>query len=57
MPYIETAGELKTKPTQHSVKELRGFLLRRLGIRLGEATRGPNSERPAIAARLRHSEI
>ncbi len=23
VPYIETAGELKTKPTQHSVKELR----------------------------------
>ncbi len=22
MPYIRTAGELKTKPTQHSVKEL-----------------------------------
>jgi len=25
VPYIETAGELKTKPTQHSVKELRGL--------------------------------
>ena len=24
LPYIPTAGELKTKPTQHSVKELRG---------------------------------
>ncbi|MDE0389207.1 MAG: CTP synthase [Rhodospirillales bacterium] len=24
-PYIETAGELKTKPTQHSVKELRSI--------------------------------
>ena len=23
VPYIATAGELKTKPTQHSVKELR----------------------------------
>jgi CTP synthase len=23
LPYIPTAGELKTKPTQHSVKELR----------------------------------
>ena len=22
MPYIETSGEVKTKPTQHSVKEL-----------------------------------
>lgn len=25
MPYIASAGELKTKPTQHSVKELRGI--------------------------------
>ena len=25
VPYIPTAGELKTKPTQHSVKELTGF--------------------------------
>ena len=25
LPYIQTAGELKTKPTQHSVKELQGM--------------------------------
>lgn len=25
LPYIKVAGELKTKPTQHSVKELRGI--------------------------------
>ncbi len=25
VPYLETAGELKTKPTQHSVKELRSI--------------------------------
>jgi len=25
VPYIATAGELKTKPTQHSVKELRSI--------------------------------
>lgn len=25
VPYIQAAGELKTKPTQHSVKELRGI--------------------------------
>ncbi len=25
IPYIETAGEIKTKPTQHSVKELRSI--------------------------------
>ncbi|HSP07536.1 MAG TPA: CTP synthase, partial [Acidobacteriota bacterium] len=27
VPYIPTAGELKTKPTQHSVKELREIVL------------------------------
>ena len=25
VPYIATAGEIKTKPTQHSVKELRSI--------------------------------
>ena len=25
LPFIKVAGELKTKPTQHSVKELRGI--------------------------------
>lgn len=25
VPYISAAGELKTKPTQHSVKELRSI--------------------------------
>ena len=25
LPFVKTAGELKTKPTQHSVKELRGI--------------------------------
>ena len=25
MPYIPSAGELKTKPTQHSVRELRAI--------------------------------
>jgi CTP synthase len=25
LPYIKVAGELKTKPTQHSVKELRSI--------------------------------
>ena len=25
VPYIQTSGELKTKPTQHSVKELRSI--------------------------------
>lgn len=25
MPYLETTGEKKTKPTQHSIKELRSY--------------------------------
>ena len=25
VPYLKTSGELKTKPTQHSVKELRSL--------------------------------
>src|SRR5690606_14137047 len=28
VPYIKTAGELKTKPTQHSVKELQNVGIR-----------------------------
>ncbi len=34
VPYINAAGELKTKPTQHSVKELRsiGYSTRYLGM-------------------------
>ena len=42
MPYIPTAGELKTKPTQHSVKELRS-----IGIAPGH---------PAGARRPRHPQ-
>ncbi|MBI1239557.1 MAG: CTP synthase [Alphaproteobacteria bacterium] len=49
VPYIRSAGELKTKPTQHSVKELRGIgiqpdlLLCRSDIPI------PESERRKIA--------
>ena len=32
MPYIPTAGELKTKPTQHSVKELRSIEIGRAHV-------------------------
>ena len=32
LPFIKTAGEMKTKPTQHSVKELRS-----IGIQIGRA--------------------
>ena len=28
LPYLKAAGEMKTKPTQHSVKELRGLVIR-----------------------------
>jgi CTP synthase len=30
VPYIRAAGELKTKPTQHSVKELRSIGIQRI---------------------------
>lgn len=45
VPYLKAAGEMKTKPTQHSVKELRGLgiqpniLITRTEHPLGEATR------------------
>ena len=45
LPYIKTAGEIKTKPTQHSVKELRGIgiqpniLVCRTEIPISEKTR------------------
>ncbi|WP_292460384.1 glutamine hydrolyzing CTP synthase [Methanothermococcus sp.] len=45
LPFIRTAGEVKTKPTQHSVKELRGIgiqpdiLVCRTEIPIGEKTK------------------
>jgi CTP synthase len=45
VPYIATAGEIKTKPTQHSVKELRSIglqpdiLLCRCSVEIGEGAR------------------
>ena len=45
VPYVESAGELKTKPTQHSVRELReigiqpDFLVCRSAIKLPEGPR------------------
>lgn len=30
VPYLHAAGEMKTKPTQHSVKELRGLEFNRI---------------------------
>ena len=49
MPYIPTSGELKTKPTQHSVKELRSIGIQP-DILLVRADREiPNGERSKIA--------
>ena len=49
MPYIEVAGEMKTKPTQHSVKELRSIGIQP-DILLVRADRPiPASERHKIA--------
>ena len=49
MPYIPSAGELKTKPTQHSVKELRSIGIQP-DVLLVRADRDiPESERQKIA--------
>ncbi|WP_031550985.1 CTP synthase [Parvularcula oceani] len=49
MPYIEVAGEMKTKPTQHSVKELRSIGIQP-DILLIRADRPiPSSERRKVA--------
>jgi CTP synthase len=48
MPYIPTAGELKTKPTQHSVKELRSIGIQP-DILLCRCDRDPEKERRKIA--------
>ena len=49
MPYIPSAGELKTKPTQHSVKELRSIGIQP-DVLLVRADRDiPESERKKIA--------
>jgi CTP synthase len=49
VPYIETAGELKTKPTQHSVKELRSIGIQP-DVLLCRATQPiPEEERRKIA--------
>lgn len=49
MPYIPSAGELKTKPTQHSVRELRAIGIQP-DVLLVRADRGiPQSERKKIA--------
>ena len=49
VPYIETAGELKTKPTQHSVKELRSIGIQPDILLCRSAHPIPDDERRKIA--------
>ena len=49
LPYIETAGELKTKPTQHSVKELRSIGIAADILLCRSVQPIPNDERRKIA--------
>ncbi len=49
VPYIAAAGELKTKPTQHSVKELRGIGIQPDILVCRSEREIPNSERRKIA--------
>jgi len=49
LPWIQTAGELKTKPTQHSVKELRSIGIQPDVLICRSDRRLPNAERMKIA--------
>ncbi len=49
VPYIAAAGELKTKPTQHSVKELRGIGIQPDVLVCRAEQMLPDSERAKIA--------
>src|SRR3546814_12286883 len=49
VPYIAAAGELKTKPTQHSVKELRSLGIPPPVLLCRNQQPLPDSERPQIA--------
>lgn len=49
LPYIPTAGELKTKPTQHSVKELLGVGIQANILLCRADRRIPENERKKIA--------
>ena len=52
VPYISAAGELKTKPTQHSVKELTGLGIQpghhRLPQRKADSPRCARKDRPLL---------
>ncbi|MFZ0788513.1 MAG: CTP synthase [Chromatiaceae bacterium] len=49
VPYIRTAGEIKTKPTQHSVKELRSIGIQPDILLCRAETNIPDEERRKIA--------
>lgn len=49
VPYIDCAGEMKTKPTQHSVKELRSIGIQPDILLCRSKTKLPESERAKIA--------
>ena len=49
LPYIRTAGEIKTKPTQHSVQELRRIGITPQMLILRSETRIPNDIRRKVA--------
>jgi len=49
MPYIPSAGELKTKPTQHSVKELRSIGIQPDVLLVRADRRIPEAEKKKIA--------
>jgi CTP synthase len=49
MPYIPSAGELKTKPTQHSVKELRSIGIQPDVLLVRADRRIPDAEKRKIA--------
>ena len=49
LPYIKTAGELKTKPTQHSVKELQGMGIQPDLLLCRTEDRIPNEQKSKIA--------
>ena len=49
VPYIQASGEIKTKPTQHSVKELRGIGIQPDVLMCRADRRLPDEERRKIA--------
>ncbi len=49
VPYIKTAGEMKTKPTQHSVKELRSIGIQPDILLCRSETELPTNERRKVA--------